>query len=423
MTHVRMGLVGCGVLAVLLGGCDAQGGNGADENTSVQDIGIVNGTTASAAFVSTYGMVAVYHHDSVVPTNWFPRPCSGTIIRDDGTYSWVLTARHCVTTDLTPTGPVQTNLSYFRLLPGTNPGPSSPSAPPAGSIAPNLIVAAPIASQQSDIALIRVSVNWQDNVSAAAFLMSPMSSVVNAALTATGYGVSNLDSSCDTDYDQTGAGIARYAGGFTINSGTSYTAGGGALTFANSSAGAQAHVICGDSGGMDLANWPLSDPQFGTQVGVHSSVAVPVGTGNANDTYSGGWVSNILDGIYVFQLGVGNWTWDSNHNLVLGAAAFPYFIYTEQTQTVWVDIDDGDLCLQKRSSTDNHAMFSLCNQSAAQKWQVTADNRIQNPSTNTCLQASGSSVIVTTCAASNAPLATRRAQTWYWSGSPDDLGD
>lgn len=418
MTYARVVVVGCSVLPLLLSGCGAPEGNEANGVAPPSDIAIVNGVTAGSAFASTYGMVGVYHHDSAVPANWFPRPCSGTIVWSQSSTTWVLTARHCVTTDLTVTGPVQTNPQSFRLLPGASPGPSSPSSPPAGSITPNLIVAAPISSQQLDMALIRVTVDWSEIVSAAALLMSPVSSLPNAPVTATGYGVSNLDTSCNTDYDQTGAGIARYAAGFTVDSATGFTYG-GAFTYPNTSAGAQAHIICGDSGGMDMTTWPRSDPQYSTQIGVHSSVDAPIGTGDAHDTFSGSWVSNIIDGIYLFQVGVGNVSWNSsNFNLVFGPTAFPDFIYIEQQQLLAVDFGDYSMCVQKRSSTDNHAMLALCNQSAAQLWQVTADNRIRNPSTNTCLQPSGSSVIVTACVASNAPLAARRAQTWYWGGTP-----
>jgi Ricin-type beta-trefoil lectin domain len=414
--------VGVGAVALLLAGCVAPEDDG---GVSEKQEAIVNGTDAPADFVSTVGMVAVYDRaDAPNTQNWSTRPCSGTIVYGDATGSWVLTARHCITADGTITG-TPLPAGDFKLLPGTNPGPTvhsptptSPLEPPAAAITANFLVAAPVvAGQQLDTALLRVPADWSDIVDGMPLLMSPVSGVNKAAVSVTGYGVSDNDTGCQSDTDSSGAGIARYATGFTVNTATSFAAGGGSFAYLDSSTPGGARVTCGDSGGGDYTPWPKSDPIVQTLIGVHS-VAVVSGSGNAGDTFSGAWVSDILDGLYLFQWGGGNVDWDSTFNLTVGLGAGPFFIYGEQQQSVFVDFGDFSMCVQKRSRRDNHAMLATCNGSAGQKWQVTADNRIRNPSTNTCLQASGTSILVRTCVAGGTS-ATSRLQTWYWRGSPN----
>jgi hypothetical protein len=414
--------IGVAAAALLLAGCGAPEGDGA---ANQEREAILNGTAASAAFVSTIGMVAVYDREDAPNTAlWFARPCSGTVVYSSGTSSWVLTARHCLTTDGSITGALLP-AGDFKLLSGTNPGPALPSPtptsplePPAAAITANFLVAAPVtAGQQLDLALLRVPADWSAIVSALPLLMSPVSAVNGLALNITGYGVSDNDTNCQSDDDSSGAGVARFASGFTVNTASSFASGGGTFGYLDSSKPAGARAMCGDSGGADYAGWPKSDPRVNTLLGVHST-AIVNGTGNVMDTSSGSWVSEELDGLYLFQWAGGNVRWDSSFNLTLTTGSSgPFFIYDELRRTVSVDFGDSAMCLQKRSSSDAHAILATCNGSTAQKWQVTADNRIRNPSTNTCLQANGTSIVVSACVAGSTSSASR-LQTWYWRGSP-----
>src|SRR5687767_12466994 len=64
---------------MLLVGCGAPA-DGTEEPFATEQQAIANGTVLTAADVQNAGLVAIYH-PKLPSFTWFPRPCSGVIIR------------------------------------------------------------------------------------------------------------------------------------------------------------------------------------------------------------------------------------------------------------------------------------------------------------------------------------------------------
>jgi len=105
-----------------------------EEEVDTGEQPIINGTVIATDNLNP-GVVAVFQ-----PAG----SCSGSLIRKN----WILTARHCVTTDGTVNGPIQT-ASQVQVTRSVNPGVSAP----LGSSVGQKIVA----DSGQDFALVRIS--------------------------------------------------------------------------------------------------------------------------------------------------------------------------------------------------------------------------------------------------------------------------
>ncbi len=119
-------------VAVLLGGCGGTKETSEPIDTSEQPV--INGTLVSDA--ANPGVVAVYHQ--------FIRPCTGALLA----LQWVLTARHCLTTDGKKDGPLILP-SQVTVVRASSPGLTPP--PTGGSIGQSFV-----ADSGRDYALVRI---------------------------------------------------------------------------------------------------------------------------------------------------------------------------------------------------------------------------------------------------------------------------
>jgi len=251
--HRALQAVGLSLLSANLAACGAEAPDQpSGEPVAEASESVVNGTVLTSSQVQTLGLAAVYHFDPV-NNRWFPRPCSGKIIRSVGGVSKVITARHCVTTTGAISGTVMT-ASNFRVAPATNPGLPNPN-PPASAIVASGIAAAPVDStipdERRDQAVLTVNANWSAQAASKdALWVGDPSLLVGLRINSYGYGINVADWNCSLNISTVGAGVARGSASFNVLSSARSKAY-GTYTFQNSNTSGQA-VICGDSGGPDM---------------------------------------------------------------------------------------------------------------------------------------------------------------------------
>lgn len=304
----RNGVRGCVVMSIIAGavlGCGAE----VQEASEESDIGVerepvVKGTSLSASEVQSVGLAAIFHFDP--PTNtWFPRPCSGKIIRSVSGVSKVITARHCVTTTGAIGGTIL-SASQLRVSPTASPGIANPN-PPASAITASAVVGAPvdttIPEEQRDQAIITVDADWSAQAASKdALWVADPSLLVGLNVTGYGYGINVADWNCGTNLSTVGAGVARQGSPFKVVSGTrTKTYGKYAIT--NSNASGQA-LICGDSGGPDLATLFGTSPPVRHYTGTHSTgtsaqASSPVPSFWLQQQLGGGYMSAYLSSLNV----------------------------------------------------------------------------------------------------------------------------
>ena len=150
-------------LAIALGAAAACGeyeaASDTDTDTATEVSAIYNGVPLGSSELAASGLVAIYHPKDPSFPNFYPRPCSGVIVRAGGGQSTVLTARHCVTTDNTIYGPL-VDPSRLRLTPTLSPGPALPD-PPANAV-PGWVVIDKL-GPVTDIAVVSVLTDWSSN--------------------------------------------------------------------------------------------------------------------------------------------------------------------------------------------------------------------------------------------------------------------
>ena len=384
-------------------------------------------------------MAAIYHPDLDDGFTWFPRPCSGTIIYSKDNFSWVLTARHCVTTDGTIGGPIAP-LSNLRVLPGPNPGlvtqtPPAPPAPPAASVQAGGVLAM---STQGDMAIVGVARNWEALVTRFGMWLANPQSLVQRQVqfTAFGYGLKDFDTGCFDHMHpvNTGAGVARYGGPFTV-------VGGGGVSqanqesssyqFTNSSPSGQS-IICGDSGGGDIAS--LGADQGSTWIhllGVHSGITDSPSDFAVTQT-SVRWLQSQFGGFYLSPDSIGTVPrglgTGANANVTRTATGDGVWVvpaptsadrwgYDPFTQRISLSASSST-CLAPSGGVGSAVVQRACADVAAQRWSFGADRRLVNVALGSCLTTSGQFLSTAVCDDSSPNSWT---QMWAFHVQPYDF--
>jgi hypothetical protein len=393
MAKLRLSALGC-LCALSLGGCSA----GAPEEviTSTRSP-IVNGTEESELTAQVFDQVAVYH-PGLNGAPWFPRPCSGMLVRSSVGFSYVLTARHCVTSDLSVNGPLVAPTSV-RVLPGARPGLAAPN-PPAAAVVGDDIQAMPISTagpEARDIAMIRVRANWAPFVTKFGMAVSAPNTFNSLPLFAFGYGINTFDTGC-FDHTQntvtTGAGIARFGASFIIASGSAPfpdQVPGGFYSYVNRTGGNPPQsVICGDSGGPDL----IALAGAFQILGVHSE-----GTFNPGDqavsTAAGTWVEDTLGGLYLSPDSM------ANYNFSVTSSWVPFLdLNTNINQTLRYDPATQRInafAMSRCLVPAGGEPMAPCQDIPLQRWAVGSDRRIIHVQSGLCLTAANIQVFGATC--------------------------
>jgi hypothetical protein len=421
-------------LLLVLGGCGVESSSGDDppsNPTSDEQSELVNGTVASETFANNNGLVAVYHW-MIEPTigwnNWWPRPCSGIVLKTVVNTTYVLTARHCVTQNGaingSPWSPPYSSRVMVKF--GAAPGPANPN-PPSGAVGASAIWYHTTSggTGPGDAAIIAVPANWTGLSRRRSIYMGDPAGLVGNTITAFGYGININDTRCGENAGSSGAGTLRYFAGFPIVSGAKGTGGGsdsGYYEFTNNSAGRI--VTCGDSGGPDsTTGFPsgLSWPEP-TVFGVHS-----LGVGSpALSTAPGPWVANVMEGLYLSPYSATNKNlylqFTGTHWLTIANAPTGVGLtYNRSTgRIIWHDDLEGDsYCLDRDTSANAHYFGSCSSTSPYSTFDITSDHRLKLRTLNLCLEHRpdlGDKVETRPCRSSTDPLRTR--QTWAFHAAP-----
>lgn len=386
---------------------DSQG----PETTASQDVqqvsqGILNGTDLSSNGLSA----AVYHSLTQPlascpswPAGWLSRPCSGTVLKRTGSQTYVLTARHCVTTDGTTGGPLVAS-GALRVSTAVNPGPvAMGGSPPASALPATVVGAAAGTDVGTDLAIVRVDSQLP--------LSSPRRLRVFRDTKAVlawwrwkvdfGYG-RKLAGDCDGDVNS-GAGQLRYASQFELKDVRDDY-----YVYDNINSSGQ-QIIHGDSGGGAFIR------EFDTGelslIGVHSTGAMTPGK-DAGSTKLAEFIQSRMGGLFLARFN------DVNSTNVVGVAvAGPGAVLQWQrsgdvsTNRVYFVSIANRLQIAGYCANDEGngvaVKTQLCNQATpTQNWTV-ANGTIKNLSTGRCLLADDSGVVV------SGDCSWSRAQ-WAW---------
>jgi len=431
-------------------GCGAAPEATPDGETATASEEIVNGTTLNDAEVRFVGLVAIYHKEE--DGTFFPRPCSGIFFQAGTVFSTIVTARHCVTKNGGVDGAMWSALEartsiYIKVddnpgLHGTNSAPlSTPQADwiPAESIYYGDVIPGQDPSTR-DLALITVRADFSKHfptLSHKGWYMADPATLVNRQVTGYGFGVNvktptgmtfpmGLEDFCYSSFPDpvhAGAGIARRSNPFAVTFGQAIGPHGGSYVHANNSG--ETAILCGDSGGPDLANIPGNVIGSLSQVtGIHSGARYT----EAIMSRVGPWVSSVL-GMFITPF--------SASRSVLGAigdvpalaptptALMKSFFFFPGQQRIGTMINEEDaLCLDFNGST---LRLNPCvtPPPQGQMWTVDGKNRIQHVPTGRCLrtgsalQGTGGMVTAETCFTPLASESDRARETWFWRSEFD----
>jgi hypothetical protein len=405
------GAAWAGLCALGIGACSPVAPDDSADVVTTKTSAIANGTDLSELSAQTYNLAAVYHA-GLNGAQWFPRPCSGMVVKaTEDAFSYVMTARHCVTSDLSIDGPLAAPAS-IRVVPRAKPG---LAPPPFDAVVADDIQAMPVTGsvETHDLAMIRVRANWAPLVRKHGFVVSAPETLVGRLLLAFGYGISEFNTAC-TDHSQntvtTGAGIARSGSWFTVAGGSPPPPppeGGGYYSFFNSNGGDPAQsIICGDSGGPDFVLLGAALQA----AGVHSQGALSLGEKSLS-TAANTWVQDTLGGMYLSPDSMANYNFAVNANWV------PFLTTNDNNgrtlrfypSTKRINAFGANRCLVPT----NQAAMATCQDVALQRWDIGADRRIIHIDSGQCLTASGTSVFGAACDGS-------AAQRWQFHPQPSE---
>jgi hypothetical protein len=284
------------LVAVAASGCAVAVDNASEEALGVKQEEILNGSNMAA----NTNMVAIYGRTTSTCTPnaddqargftlpytlnnaWKPRPCSGIVIRKDGSDNYILTARHCVTVDGEEDGTPFTGSTNLRSISTLNPGPLSTvesngsmtvtGTPPAFAI--NTSVHYSNFATYGDLAIVKATGSLQPTAAALrpgvqGFSSTARSNFLNTQLTTQGYG-RNLNGYCYS-HAISGAGRLRLGSPFGVTSANM-----GLFGHVTTNASGQ-QVWGGDSGGPLYASHNINGTLYPRIFGVNHSASVGSG--------------------------------------------------------------------------------------------------------------------------------------------------
>jgi len=379
---------------------------------------IINGTPATGNTT----MVALYHkaiNDTTCGgapfTGWWPRPCSSSVLKRTTTETFVLTARHCVTSDGNINGPLL-GAGSLLLSGALAPGPVPTGGTPPADALPGVVFAAgnptSAGDRSQDLAIVRVAqqvvIPSTPSAGNGIFFTNPGASIVGLGLVAYGYG-RNVTGDCDGD-QSSGAGVLRLGGPYNISSdfGNFYQ-----IPATDTSGRELWH---GDSGGPSYFFSPSSGNAYLT--GVHSGFDTSTILAESGGNALAPWLQSKLGNLYLrnvaqsFTVGalVGVTSVVSGAHLTATLAkesAGARFVYNTSTMRISI----GSLCAQDQGSNASVSLAG-CSSSTLQRWTLNSNAQVVNQGSGRCLTLSGTNLVSSTCGT------VRLANQWLWMTEP-----
>lgn len=384
-------------------GTEEQGIIGGDlRNTNTNMVALYTRSTVATTCVPDYYDIASgFYLPYTLPANtWWPRPCSGTVIRKDGNENYILTARHCVTQDGSIYGPLIPGSTNIRSTSTVTPGVLSTvqsngqmvvtGTPPAAWVQTSIVYQN--TATYDDLVLLKAVGDLQPTqpavrVGIGAYSASQASSFDGMGLSSMGYGRA-LSGTC-YNHSTTAAGRLRYASPFEV---TGLSTKWFVHELSNDFGEQIAH---GDSGG------PLFTTQ-GSSLRIHGVNSSPeVGSGGEN---LADFVQSALQYIYLVKLSaLDGSTVVGVNSLVNGAFLYDNMVNDGATRRMTINRAAGHLklgtyCLADETATGGQASVRLraCG-TAGTGWNITATGVIKNRTTGRCINTYGSQLTTNTC--------------------------
>lgn len=376
----------------------------ADENVATDQQGIVDGLEEQA---NTFGTAALYHmkqKDPDQPAAWWGRPCSARVLNPTEAKKAVLTARHCITLNGEPTGPVLNTPSQLRITTALRPGPTRPSY----AVKPFAVHDHPDADleRQRDIAVVWVEGDIQLPSTTALVGMNVVKTeelTDGVPLIQLGYGWGTLN-------DNSSTGVLRSAYFFEISSvgpNATYSY----LNVGNQSGGSINH---GDSGGPAIFT-NATGPSFNsmsvahTQTGVHARLETHDGVWWGYDaSVADNWDKFLmpeLGAIYIRSLFAPNrrinvsTTLDSPAKTEPNTTSSGHSMLTYSVKTGQIGIRNNP----ERTSGNSGRCLAImngqivvrnCSAQSNQDFRMTTDSQLKNLASGKCVQENSSHRLV-----------------------------
>jgi hypothetical protein len=378
---------------------------------------IINGTQSNR----NSNFVAIYHRtegvcerdegdiargftmDYSLPANtWWPRPCSGMVIKKDGDVNYILTARHCVTKQGTPEGDLLTGSTNLRVVGTLNPGVISTNesngvmqvtgSPPGNSLFASVYYQD--YTKYGDLAVVRTTGNLNTlspPLRPAIMGYTNLSSLIGTDLTTSAYG-RYIDGTCYS-HQGSGAGRLRSADAITV------TAASG-TTFRHWATNLSGQTIWhGDSGGPLYTVGTLGGESAYRVYGVHTGPEVASGGAHLVD-----FVQDAFDYVYL----INQETQLNGHvvgvNQVVNGSLLINYSWSDGAR-VHMKVDRsggflqlGDFCVN--DEPNGTVRLRACG-TANTRWNISVLGVITNRTTGKCLMknASGNALATQTCGA------------------------
>lgn len=363
------------------------------------------------------------HDDGYDYTNmWWPRPCSGILIRKDGNVNFVLTARHCVTVDGSIGGPLLPGDQDMRATSVVNPGVLATwewnggiyvGGTPANYTLPTSVYRAytyvepdegvdgaqlaAIKRIGQDLAIVRAvgdlmapQTPKRIPILAVGSATSDLASLDGKSLRTAAYGRA-VAGHC-YGHNTSGAGVLRTGAGFTINDPTYAT-----LGHVNPTSNGY-EIIGGDSGGPLYFLSVYPEYTWTRLAGVSSTGGRGAGSANLLS-----WLQSQFGNLYLIDAG------SVSTNRIVGSSLTDgsfvrdtYTTDTEQTRIRYVrrQLRFGSWCIEDETLNQPVRTRSCVYRASPdhpQAWDLEADGRITNRITGRCLHSYGGILTTTGC--------------------------